>query len=197
MAIPTKASLDRMAAATKVVEQRLGLDLRGKRNPPRVAGGGGSSVTRMKVNGAAGAGGCGTAQAVDAMGTPSGPNYTVKLVSHPAVGQFITAVMVTPNTGDTVGGNAVTWQEVPYGVMFPVSLTQTGGSAGSKTTKCSFSYTVKDVTGSVTLGLAVIPVQQANYSNAKRSAATVGMAYIHTDGTMKVFCIEDRTTGGC
>jgi hypothetical protein len=78
-----------------------------------------------------------------------------------------------------------------------VALTKTGGSDGSKTTKCSFVYTVKDITGPITLGTGITPVQQADYNNAKRTGATKGMAYIDAAGTVQLFCLEDRTSGGC
>jgi hypothetical protein len=51
MAIPTKASLDRMAAATKLVEKRLRLDLRGKKNPPLIARGGGGTQIVVRITG--------------------------------------------------------------------------------------------------------------------------------------------------
>jgi hypothetical protein len=83
------------------------------------------------------------------------------------------------------------------GTIFPVTLTQTGGSAGSKTTKCSFTYTVKDITATTTLGTGITPIQQADYNNGKRSAATYGWGYLDGSNVVHVFCFEDRTTGSC
>ena len=41
--------------------------------------------------------------------------------------------------------------------LFPVNLTEDGGSAGNKTTQCSFTYTVKTTDDSTTLGTTLSP----------------------------------------
>jgi hypothetical protein len=146
----------------------------------------GGSLQQFKIKSSASSGQiavCGTWD-----GVTLGPDTNVRVVSHRAANEILLAGQRLDDTS---------WQEVTTNCLFPVVLTQSGGSAGSKTSKCSFTYTVKDIGGGITLGTGISPVQQVDYNNARRTAATIGMAYIHTDGTVKIFCIEDRTTGGC
>ena len=62
---------------------------------------------------------------------------------------------------------------LPPEVCFYVDLTQTGGSAGSATTTCSFTYTV--ALDSVNLGTSVA-VSGARIPNCEMTAGTLGIA---------------------
>ncbi len=59
--------------------------------------------------------------------------------------------------------------------MFPVLLSQTGGSAGSGTAACNFTYLVKDLAGN-TLAAAVAPSMQRP-ALGLLAAAAIGLAY--------------------
>jgi len=70
---------------------------------------------------------------------------------------------------------------------FAVNVTQTGGSAGNKTTQCSFTYTVSDLNGN-TLGTAVNPTTSPHtYKRIAKgitTAATAGIAcWVTVSGT--------------
>jgi len=70
-----------------------------------------------------------------------------------------------------------------YPALFPVTLTQTGGVSGDASTQCSFTYTVKDVTGTVELGTGMSPAF-ARPALGKMVAGTKGVAYYATEDTL-------------
>lgn len=76
--------------------------------------------------------------------------------------------------------------------VFPVKLTKTGGSAGNKTTQCSFSYTVKDYTGSTTLATSKgLTGNGQRVVNAQMTEGTLGLAY-YDGGTLKLIWADER-----
>jgi hypothetical protein len=78
--------------------------------------------------------------------------------------------------------------------LIPVHLTQTGGVSGTnKTAKCTFTYTVKDVTDTFTLGTGVGLTGWGNgWSNLKLklTAATKGSGYL--DGGTFILTFVDE-----
>jgi len=60
--------------------------------------------------------------------------------------------------------------------VFPVDLTQTGGSAGDKTTQCSFTYTVSDLDGNPLL-TAVDPISTPHRCTRPAIGALLAAAY--------------------
>jgi hypothetical protein len=82
--------------------------------------------------------------------------------------------------------------------LIPVHLTQTGGVSGTnKTAKCTFTYTVKDVTDTFTLGTGVGLTGWGNgWSNLKLklTAATKGSGYL--DGGTFVLTFVDEAPDG-
>ena len=83
---------------------------------------------------------------------------------------------------------------IPRGV-FPVKLTQTGGSAGNKTTAVSFTYTVNDLNDQQ-ITTAHTPTWPSRGENGLKVAATEGLAW--WDGSaLKVFAFERAGTGSC
>lgn len=86
------------------------------------------------------------------------------------------------------------------GALFAVKVTQTAGSAGSKTTQCSFTYTVKDLAGT-TLGTGMSPLKRRPSVGKMTAGAadTIGLAYYDTDGTtLKLYdANEVNSVGAC
>lgn len=125
-------------------------------------------------------------------GTTTGSeDVNVKIVTKLKAGETLFA-------HEYAGYATAAWREAaPDGCQFPVKLTQTGGSAGSKTTKCSFAYTVKDPSNVYTYATGVTPEGQADYNNRKRKAATFGWAYLDSGGTLKLLCNEEHGSGAC
>lgn len=88
--------------------------------------------------------------------------------------------IVRVERGVDSAGDPLWWFDgLSIGEVFPVKLTQTGGSAGSESTACSFTYTVNDV-NSNQLGTAVDPDTSPSTfkrpSLGKMVAATGGLA---------------------
>lgn len=80
-------------------------------------------------------------------------------------------------------------------IVFPVDLTQTGGSNGNKTTAATWTYTVNDLDGNE-LGTAVSPLKVR--PNGTMTAATKGIAYYDEDGNLVLYDTNERYgTGGC
>lgn len=73
---------------------------------------------------------------------------------------------------------------------FQVRLTQTGGSAGSDSTRCSFTYSVfdwYDVLKATAISTAVaVEGNGGRNSLGAYTAGTYGLAFIDTDGTLKL-----------
>lgn len=100
------------------------------------------------------------------------------------------SVYVRPGGGTPEPGKKT---PLPAGNLFAVRLTQTGGSAGNATTPCSFSYTVKDISNTDTFGTAVSMTGYGHrIVNATHIAGTYGMAYWHTDGTIRLLWADER-----
>jgi hypothetical protein len=78
---------------------------------------------------------------------------------------------------------------------FPVKLTQTGGSAGTSSAQCSFTYTVKDLTGVQTLGTSIGITGNGNrIANMTMTAGTYGMAYYQLDGTLTLLFADEKAS---
>lgn len=79
--------------------------------------------------------------------------------------------------------------------LFPVALTQTGGVSGTnQSANCTFTYTVKDVSGTKTLGTGIALTGKGNGWRGLQlelAAATYGFAYFHTDGTVKLIFADE------
>jgi hypothetical protein len=83
----------------------------------------------------------------------------------------------------------------PPGVLFRVTLAQTGGLNGNKTTPASWVYTAVDLDG-VTVGTNLSPERARE--NGTRSAATMGTGYFNTAGTFVLAeAWEPHGTGSC
>jgi hypothetical protein len=92
-------------------------------------------------------------------------------------------------------GTPVTATPVQNGNLFAVRLTQTGGSAGTSSAQCSFTYTVKDITNTNTLGTSIgLTGNGTRVVNAAMTAGTYGMAYWHTDGTIRLLLADEKIT---
>lgn len=77
--------------------------------------------------------------------------------------------------------------------MFPVRLTQTGGSAGTSAAQCSFTYTVKDFTNTNTLGTSIgMTGNGQRVANATMTAGTYGMAYFDASGTLILLWADEK-----
>lgn len=77
------------------------------------------------------------------------------------------------------------------GVPFMVDLTQTGGSAGDASTLCSFTYTVKRIGSTVTIGTSMSP--EASFARTHKmtaSAASRGQAYWHAGALVLTIAYE-------
>lgn len=79
---------------------------------------------------------------------------------------------------------------------FAVDLTEDGsGSAGNKTTACTFTYTVADKDAN-TLGTSISP-ETDRPTVGKLAAATKGQAYYLADGTLKLLATEPDAKAAC
>lgn len=113
------------------------------------------------------------------------------------------------DTGSTTGLLVTLWQEIdrdqtaprvrwvfaqqPAPGAFPVRLSQTGGSAGDSSTQCSFSYTVKDITNTDTLGTGVSMTGNGQrIVNATMTAGTYGVAYYSNAGSIVLIWADER-----
>lgn len=82
--------------------------------------------------------------------------------------------------------------------LIPVRLTQDGGSAGNRTTQCSFTYTVKDQTNTITYGTGIALTGNGNrVVNAAMTAGTYGMAYFDGSTVTLIFADERITQKNC
>ena len=101
-------------------------------------------------------------------------------VDYPILGRV---VYLKPSLATDSGGDRVFEFEPPGPILFPILLSQTGGSAGDFTTQCSFTYTVNDV-DSNQLATAVDPTASPHTYNrpayGAQSAADAGLAYYAT-----------------
>ncbi len=87
--------------------------------------------------------------------------------------------------------------DLQIGLTFRVGLTQTGGSAGDKTTSVSFTYTVTDLRGNQ-LGTAKAPEWPSRSEHGLKVAATGGLAYYDTSHNIQLAIAFERAgTGSC
>lgn len=78
--------------------------------------------------------------------------------------------------------------------LFPVLVTQSGGAAGSSSTTCSFTYTVKDL-GGTQIGTGLTPARPrfANVEYETPGADSYGLAFTKADGTLQLYeAVEER-----
>jgi hypothetical protein len=81
----------------------------------------------------------------------------------------------------------------PPGTLFYVTVAQAGGSAGNKTTECSFTYAVTHGAFAFLLGSAVGLTGHGNrVLNAAMTAGTNGWACYLTDGTLQLLWVDER-----
>jgi len=79
--------------------------------------------------------------------------------------------------------------------VFPVRLSSDGGSNGTNTGAPTYTYTVKDITNTTTLGTTVSPDVARPYGAV--TAATYGLAY-YLSGTLHLLiAFEVPGSGGC
>lgn len=98
-------------------------------------------------------------------------------VNYPILGRI---VYLRPGLAlDSSGGRLFEFSP-PAPILFPILMTQTGGSAGSNSAACSFTYTVTDV-DSNSLGTSVNPSSSPHTHKRPNlgtmAAATAGLAY--------------------
>lgn len=79
--------------------------------------------------------------------------------------------------------------------IIPITLSQTGGVAGNKTTKCSFTYTVTHAVGTVELGTGIDPTA-GNHKWQRPAvglmlAADSGYAYYNSSGNLVINIINE------
>lgn len=98
-------------------------------------------------------------------------------VNYPIIGRV---VYLYPALAIDSSGDRIFEFDPPAPIVFPILLTQTGGSGGTATAACSFTYTVTDVDAN-SLGTTIDPT--ASPHTHKRTnlgtlaAATAGLAY--------------------
>jgi hypothetical protein len=110
------------------------------------------------------------------------------------VGQQVYWVPVISSNATT--GKPIGMVTVQPGPMFPVALTQTGGSNGSQTTQATWTYTANNLTGD-TLGTVLSP-QWPRQQNGELNAATAGVGYYDVTGTFVLsIAYEYAPTGPC
>lgn len=90
-------------------------------------------------------------------------------------------------------GTGTKWAIVNIGVLppalFPVQVDQTGGSAGNATTQCSFTYTVRDLSG-YQIGTGMTPLKRRPAVGAMSAVDPSfgwGTGFYDTDGTFKLW----------
>jgi len=84
--------------------------------------------------------------------------------------------------------------------LFAVRVEWTGGSDGNSTTAASWTYTVRDVSGTATLGTVVgVERPRPNGKMTYQSGSTgFGVAFYDDDGTLRLWDAgEVPTTGAC
>jgi hypothetical protein len=121
----------------------------------------------------------------------------VRVIIAHAAGETLFATRCRSGTDQTYDSSPVVWQEViaQPGILFAVTLSQTGGSNGNKTTAASWTYTVTSLAG-VQLGTSKSP--EWPRPNGTMTAATKGLAYYDNDGALVLsVAFEQPGSGGC
>lgn len=95
------------------------------------------------------------------------------------------ALFVPPPTKRGVA----TGNDDPYG-LFPVTVSQTGGSAGDATTACSFTYTATDLDANE-LGTGMSPTWARPAAGAM-VAATHGLGYYDSTGAFVLYQVDEQ-----
>lgn len=93
-------------------------------------------------------------------------------------------------------GTGVKWAYVEIDAAkdrIPVALTQTGGSAGTRTVECTFTYTAKTLDGGDTIATGVSLLGH-RVVNAAMTAATYGEIGADHTNTWKIFWCDERIT---
>jgi len=79
--------------------------------------------------------------------------------------------------------------------VFPVTLSQTGGSAGTDTAQCSYTYTVAELVSGTSLATAVNPTSSPHRHQRPTVGlmleATAGLATFGADGELAVMWINE------
>lgn len=76
--------------------------------------------------------------------------------------------------------------------FFPVMLTEDGGAPGDATTACSFTYTVKTLSGTTLLSEATPEWRPQNLGALTSGDEKVGQAYFKDDGTVSLYMAAEQ-----
>lgn len=112
------------------------------------------------------------------------------LVTRPC--SFAGSAQILEGTPDTQGA----WCLVryigfePY-LTFAVEVSHTGGSAGDKTTKCSYTYTAKTIQDLTELGTSLSPEFDIRTANGKYVQADRGTGYFDGNGTFVLWQVNE------
>lgn len=121
----------------------------------------------------------------------------------------VTASDLTKLTGRCAGGAQIIYRESGTGAKwalvrigkawsgpFPITLSQTGGSAGSASAACSFTYTVTDSLTGVVLGTNVNVTASPHLHNrpslGAQIAADGGLAYYNSSGQLVILWVNEQ-----
>lgn len=121
--------------------------------------------------------------------------YAMALTCLVDTGDVVGLVRMPVNNGD--GTFSLAWQATGPGLGVPrlVTLTQNGGSDGSKTALPTYTYNVK--LGSRTLLTAAAPAVR-RYAAGRFAVATSGLAYMSAANTYVLLeAFEQKRTNGC
>lgn len=109
-------------------------------------------------------------------------------------GQYVRVVPIAvTSNGDTV---YLAIPAIPH-ALFPVKVTQSGGSDGDKTDAATWTYTVKTVDDAYTLSTSAMTPEWARASKGPMVKATHGTAYYTSVGVFTLYQVdeqEDSTT---
>ena len=95
--------------------------------------------------------------------------------------------------GEALGAHKRRRQAAGNGTLFPVYVTQSGGSAGNSTTQCTFTYNVFiDSAKTIQIGTTVA-LQKSRLVNCTMTAGTLGVAYYEA-GTLKLWDVNERAS---
>jgi hypothetical protein len=100
--------------------------------------------------------------------------------------------LAVPIGFNTTSGKPI-YAAIPRGV-FPVVLVQTGGSAGTQSTVCSYTYTVRDL-NLQDLATVVTPTWDRSTAGL-RTAAAAGLGW-WSGSVLQVFAFEQFSTEAC
>ena len=119
-------------------------------------------------------------------------NPPFSLAAKRKIAQAVRIVLGTP--GDNANVRQPAYPRT--GGLFYVKLTKDGGTAGTNTTACSFTYTVKDVTGQQ-IGTTVA-VAKDRLLTCAMNEATKGWAFYDENNDLKVWdCNETMQQQNC